>query len=272
LLLRADPEGLEEVASLARARWKQVRADQAEQMGLALPALHVQADASARGWCLELRGIPEAQGQEAAQLPQALEALAREHGALALGPQEVHQRLEELRQVAPRDVEAVVPARVSVLELTEVMQALVAQQVPVRDLRTLLLSVARAPAQTLAARVEAARQGLRRSITWRFCGAGRSLRAWQLHPEVEAMLRDCLRREGEGQVELRLPAGIRREILAAARYAVGQEAQVVVLTTPELRPWVYQILKAELPVVVLSYAELLEQVRVEVAGTISVMG
>jgi flagellar biosynthesis component FlhA len=86
------------------------------------------------------------------------------------------------------------------------------------------------------------------------------------------MLRDCLRREGEGQVELRLPAGIRREILAAARYAVGQEAQVVVLTTPELRPWVYQILKAELPVVVLSYAELLEQVRVEVAGTISVMG
>lgn len=272
LLLRAQPARLPQAQALALESWEQARRQAQEELGVSLPALALRADEAVQGWRLDLQGIPEAQGQEVEGLPEALLALGRRHTALALGPQEVHQRLEELRQVAPEDVAAVVPARLDVLALTEVMQGLVREQVPVRDLRTLLASVARAPEADPEQRVEAARQGLRRSITWRFCDPSRGLRAWELHPEVEAMLRDCLHRPEQGPAQLRLPAGIRREILAAARRALGQQEAPVVLTSPELRPWAWRLLQAELPqVAVLSYAELLEDVRVEVAGIISVM-
>lgn len=276
IAVEVAPEALSRGRAALRRGWAGAQARVEGEEGVALPGLALRpCPALAPGqWRVLLLEVPEASGEGLEEALVAAEGVARGHLALALGPQEVSARVEALRAVAPQDVEAVFPQPVTLAQLTEVMQALVAEGVPVRDLRALLGGLAKASREGADGEAlrEAARQSLRRAITWRFAGEGRALRAWQLHPEVEAMLRDSLKRGEDGATRLRLPSGLRREIVdAAARSLSGVKAPVV-LTSAELRPHAVALLRGACPGLrALSHAELLEDVRVEVAGTISVL-
>jgi hypothetical protein len=276
IAVEVAPEALSRWGAALRRGWAQAQARVEGEEGVALPGLAVRpCPALPPGhWRVLLLELPEASGEGLEAALAAVEEVARGHLALALGPQEVSARLEALRAVAPQDVEAVFPKVVTLAQLTEVMQALVAEGVPVRDLRALLGGLAKASREGADAEElrEAGRQSLRRAITWRFAGGGRALRAWQLHPEVEAMLRDSLKRGEDGATRLRLPSGLRREIVDAAGKALAGVEAPVLLTSAELRPHAVALLRGACPGLrALSYAELLEDVRVEVAGTISVL-
>ena len=89
------------------------------------------------------------------------------------------------------------------------------------------------------------------------------VRAWTLDPEVEDMIRACIKDE-----VLSLPAGIRRDLMKLAQPLAG-EAGAVVVTRPELRRHVRDILRAvQREVTVLSYAEFLPEVRLEAVGVL----
>jgi type III secretory pathway component EscV len=182
-----------------------------------------------------------------------------------VGAQAVQRKLDAIKAEAPEEVSAAVPKPVSLARLTSVVQRMVEERVPVRDLRPTLAAFAREAREDmrLDALVELGRQSQRRAISWRFGGPGKVVRAWTLDPEVEDMIRASIKDDA-----LSLPAGIRRDLLKLAQ-PLAADAGALVVTKPELRRHVRDILRVvQREVTVLSYAELLPELRLEPAGVL----
>ena len=95
-----------------------------------------------------------------------LNQVLHKHAHELLGHEEVQQLMQNLAKSSPRLAEELVPGMVSLSTLLKVLQALLQEQVPVRDIRTIAEAIANvAPkSQDPAALVAAARVSLSRAI------------------------------------------------------------------------------------------------------------
>ncbi len=252
------------------ARWEDARRRFALEDGVEVPALRVVAGrfeeepgrASVALW--ELPALQTA-WERPEEVAESVEQAVRHDLVSFVGAQAVQRKLDAIKAEAPEEVSAAVPKPVSLARLTSVVQRMVEERVPVRDLRPTLAVFAREAREDmrLDALVELGRQSQRRAISWRFGGPSKVVRAWTLDPEVEDMIRACIKDE-----VLSLPAGIRRDLMKLAQPLAG-EAGAVVVTRPELRRHVRDILRAvQREVTVLSYAEFLPEVRLEAVGVL----
>ena len=96
-----------------------------------------------------------------------LAELIRVHAGELLTREEVGRLLDQLRATAPKLIEEVVPAIVKPGELQKVLQNLLFERVPIRDLETILETVSDWSAHTKDAAVltEYVRNALRRTIS-----------------------------------------------------------------------------------------------------------
>ena len=67
-----------------------------------------------------------------------LNHLMHRHGSSLLGRQEVQQLLERIGRDSPKLVEDLVPKTLSLTALQKVLQGLLAEEVPIRDMRTII--------------------------------------------------------------------------------------------------------------------------------------
>jgi len=67
-----------------------------------------------------------------------LNHLMHRHGSNLLGRQEVQQLLDRIGRDAPKLVEDLVPKTLSLTALQKVLQGLLAEEVPIRDMRTII--------------------------------------------------------------------------------------------------------------------------------------
>ncbi len=204
-----------------------------------------------------------------------LGALVSQNAARLLGREDVRVLTEGVKRVNPSVVEELVPSLLSLGEVQRVLQGLLLEEVPIRDLGRIY------EALTLRARtgtdpeglVEAARLALGPALAAPFVQDGR-LRVLTLDPVLEHHLAEQLR-PGEQGTQLLVDPQRLDGMLTQLRNAVGRaEAEgrgVVLACAPAIRPALRRlVMLGPTRVPVLSYSEVTAAgVDVETAGVVS---
>jgi type III secretory pathway component EscV len=159
----------------------------------------------------------------------------------------------------------------SVSKLMVVLRSLVEEGVPINNLRGILEAAAQESAGSSAAEmVEVVRAGNKRVITHSLTRGSASLEVFFVDREVEEMVRSAVRSGPKGPY-LSLAPGLAAEIKAAGDRAFGEHTEMVVLASPDVRPYLRQILGRGRPgVVVVSIHELDVDLEVESIGKVCV--
>ncbi len=216
-----------------------------------------------------------------------LAEIVRSHADELLTREEVNNLLTQLRQRAAKLVEDTVPKVIGPGELQKVLQALLRERVPIRDLETVLETLSDWSGKTkdLEVLTEYVRNGLRRSICQQFAapadagspGAARRS-PWRivcvtLDPSLEDLINGYIDRSPAGTM-LTMPASvagmIARRIGDALKPVTGAGHQPVVIASPQVRAQVRQVLEPFVPnVAVLGYNEIVPGIEVESMGLVT---
>ncbi|MDH5216085.1 MAG: flagellar biosynthesis protein FlhA, partial [Gammaproteobacteria bacterium] len=129
-----------------------------------------------------------------------LSQLLQLHGHELLGREEVQQLIDNLAKTAPKLVEDLVPNTLTLGAVLKVLQTLLSEQIPIRDIRTIAESLADAAASSqdpeyLTASV---RQSLSRSIIQHINGLEEELPVITLDPALEQLLLQTVQAAGAG--------------------------------------------------------------------------
>jgi flagellar biosynthesis protein FlhA len=187
-----------------------------------------------------------------------VEAVFRQHAPELLGRTEVQQLLDTLARSHPGLVEDVTPRHLPLTSVQAVLQQLIAENVSIRDSRTLFETLAaRAPkTQSIEELVETVRAALGRSIVDRLFEGGDTLHVIGLAAATETRLLNEMGDEGEALLS---PATLDALNDAAERAVAAQENAghpPVLLTSPGLRAILSRLLRRTLPrLSVMAYAE-----------------
>jgi type III secretion protein V len=258
------------------------------ELGVPLPACRVGVDPELpeRHVVISLLEVPAAVLALPRDLPDAEVAervvarsleLLRDRAADFVGIAETQALLDELEQLAPAVVRQVVPKPVPLPLLADVLRRLVEERVSIRDLRAILEALAQVAGAdrdplNLA---EFVRAQLRRPLTHQLTGGSRQLGVYLLEPAIEDAIRGAITRTSAGSFLTLAPAAGRDVVRAVERaLASGSDGMpAVLLTQPDIRRFVRKLVETDLPELrVMSYAELLPEVRLEPLGKATLAG
>jgi flagellar biosynthesis protein FlhA len=175
-----------------------------------------------------------------------------------LSRQQTKEMLDQLAQASPRLVEELVPKIVSVGELQRVLRQLLRERVPVRDLATILETLADATGTTKDpdALVEAVRAALGRAICRPYQNDKGELPVIGVLPSLEEKLLASLVKTEQGAVLALDPAQAQSLASRIAKAIEQAMAQPVLLCSPTLRPHLWRLFARVLPHLgVLSHSE-----------------
>jgi flagellar biosynthesis protein FlhA len=158
-----------------------------------------------------------------------------------------------------------------------VLQRLLKERVPIRDLVTILESLAdHAPeTQTVEVLTEHCRAALAPTITREFSGPDDRIKAFVIDPSLEQHL---LERAEQGQLDVNT-LGMQPERAEAlvegidkqARQLIGEDRSPILLTSPILRSTLYEFLEPMVSdITVLSYNDLTSDAPVDVVNQVSI--
>jgi flagellar biosynthesis protein FlhA len=198
---------------------------------------------------------------------------ARSHAAELLSRQEVSELVNTLKTKAPKLVEEAIPGVFKVSELHRVLQNLLRERVPIRDMETIVETMADWCPKTKDPDVltEYVRHGLRRCICQQFAqpGEGGRLRlvCCTLDPQLEEQINVYIDRSTAG-TSLTMPAGIAQRVSEAVGRGLAKVtaagAHPVVIASPVVRAAVRQIIEAAHPsAAALGFNEVSSGVEVE---------
>jgi flagellar biosynthesis protein FlhA len=195
------------------------------------------------------------------------------HAHRLLGQDEVQAMLDTLAETAPALAGALVPKLLSLAVVTQVVQRLVEEAVPVRDARTLVSAlVAAAPrSQDPAELTELVRPALGAAIVQTLAGLKEPVAAIAIAPELETLLLGAVR-AAPGQAwpfDPELGARVGEAVSAAAAPLVAAGTRFAVVTVPQVRRALWTLLKVRLPQpVVLAFGEIPDERTVDVIAVV----
>jgi flagellar biosynthesis protein FlhA len=203
-----------------------------------------------------------------------LTELLKKHLPEVFGRQELQTLLDNFKEQYPKLVEDLIPNLMTPVLLLKVMQNLLREQVPVRDMRTImeaLLEVAHSTKDAVAL-TEAARTALHRSITMRLLGTGSELAILTLDRQIEETIASSIVNTERGQELATDPDFVRRLLgslnLDVAR-SLEQYSQAVVLCSPSIRYHFKKLVERFIPsLVVLSHNEIAPNVNLKSIGIV----
>jgi flagellar biosynthesis protein FlhA len=207
-----------------------------------------------------------------------LSELVRSHADELLTREEVSNLLAQLKQKTPKLVEDLIPGVVKPSDLQKILQALLRERVAIRDLETIIETLAEWIPHTKDhdVLVEYVRNGLRRAICAQFSEVderGRAkLRCVTMDPALEDIISGYIDRNPSGTtftIPPQLANRIARAVAESARPLVEAARKVVVLASPSVRAQVRQILEPHIAdVAVLGYNEVVRGTDVESVGLV----
>jgi flagellar biosynthesis protein FlhA len=205
-----------------------------------------------------------------------LAEVVRTHAGRLLARQDVKVLVDAVRASDPVVAEELASASVSLAEVQKVLQALLEEQVAVRDLVRILevLSERARVTKDTEALTEAVRAALGPAISAAHAVDGR-LPVLTLEPFIEHSLIEALR-AGDGGSFLALDPDITErlalEVQGLASAAEQRGNHPVLVCAAPLRPALRRLLRSVVPgVAVLSYAELGAQLQLETMGVVNLV-
>ena len=207
-----------------------------------------------------------------------LTELVKAHADELLTRQEVIHLIDQLKTTAPKLVEETVPSAVKVGDLQKVLQNLLRERVPVRDLATILETLADWSPHTkdLSVLTEYVRNALRRTLSNMYAATDEHgkprLYCITMDPSLEDAINGYIDR-GPGGTSISIPPQLANRIAAAvsktAEPLLAAGHQLIVLASPTVRAQMKQILDSQLPhCVVLAYNEIVKGLDVESMGLV----
>ncbi|MHC9542641.1 MAG: FHIPEP family type III secretion protein [Vulcanimicrobiota bacterium] len=194
--------------------------------------------------------------------------VCRSHASEFLGFQQVHTLLEKYRKKHPEAVDRVYPALLPLRKIREILQNLVRESLPVRDLVTILEALAmRAVAtQNVEKLTEYARAALSREICREYMNSRGEIYAIVLEPEMEKTLTSLLREE-DRETFIDEDTDEARPIVSAlgekAALCVEKGLLPVIVCEPPVRPALWKLLvKSHSGLVILSRSEIAPETKV----------
>ncbi len=191
-----------------------------------------------------------------------------------LGRQETQELLDNLAKRAPKAVESLVPAVLSIGGVQKVLQALVEENVSIRDLLTIVETLAdyATATQDPGQLTEFVRAKMGRTIIKPYMGEEGSLPIITMSQEIDQILAGAMRPAEQGGY-LALEPGVAQQIIQAINQST-EEAMVadgtpVLLVTPQIRSQFAQLLNRFIPTLpVISQAEIPADVKIQAAATV----
>ncbi|MDC0662153.1 flagellar biosynthesis protein FlhA [Marinobacter sp. SS21] len=119
-----------------------------------------------------------------------LNQVLQKHAHELLGHEEVQKWLEQLEKTSPKLAEELIPNTVSLSILLKVLQGLLQEEVPIRDMRSIAEAMVNVHPRSQDPKVltTAARQALRRMIVQSICGGDAEIPVITLDPDLEQLL------------------------------------------------------------------------------------
>ena len=191
-----------------------------------------------------------------------------------LGRQETQDLLDNLSQRAPKAVEELVPNIMPLGTVQKVLQSLVSEGVSIRDLLTIVETLADfgqyiSDAEQLT---EFVRQKLSRTIVQPYLSSQSALPVINLSPQIEQTIQSNLRQSDSGTYLAMEPAQAQKLIQAInSTYENTQitDGQPVLLTSPQIRTHLAQLVLRFIPLLpVLSQAEIPPDIKLESISTV----
>ena len=204
--------------------------------------------------------------------------LVKVHADELLTREEVSNLVTQLKQKTPKLVEDLIPAVVKPSDLQKILQALLRERVAIRDLETIVETLAEWTPHTKDhdVLVEYVRNGLRRAICAQFAEVderGRArLRCVTMDPALEDTISGYIDRNASGTtftIPPQLANRIARSVAETARPLAEAGRRIVVLASPSVRAQVRQVLEPHIAdVAVLGYNEVVRGTDVESVGLV----
>jgi len=200
----------------------------------------------------------------------------RGHAAELLTRQETKKLLDGLKETNAAAVEEVVPEQLSLGEVQRVLQALLREGVPIRDLGAIVEEIGDKSRLTRdpAVLAEYARAALGRTITAPHLDGAMRLRAISLDPAIEQEIGESLAQTPDGEQLAMEPSRAQALVAALGRQldsALAQGARPVLLCSGRARRHLRRLCEQPLPqLTVCSYNEIVPGVRVENMGVVQV--
>jgi flagellar biosynthesis protein FlhA len=179
-----------------------------------------------------------------------LSFIVQAHAHEILGHEEVQHLLNTLAKTAPKLVEDFVPRVVPLSTLVRVMQGLLAERVPIRNMRTIIETLAEhAPKSQDAAVLQGhVRVALGRQIVQDIAGVSAELPVITLEPDLEKLLQTSLAGNAANPgLEPGLAERLQQRLAEAARRQETAGEPAVLLVPPQLRHTLARFTRSSVP-------------------------
>ena len=198
------------------------------------------------------------------------------HSHELLGHDEVQQLLKVLAKASPKLAEELVPGIISLSGLLKVLQGLLQEQVPVRDIRTIAETVANQSgnSQDTGALIAAVRIALSRSIVQSIVGLESELPVITLEPRLEQILLQSLQKAGQGNddgilLEPGMAEKLQRSLADMVQRQEIQGKSAILLVAGPIRNMMARFVRYAAPGAhVLSYQEIPDSKQVTIVATV----
>ncbi|MBZ0106832.1 MAG: flagellar biosynthesis protein FlhA [Sulfuricella denitrificans] len=201
-----------------------------------------------------------------------LSNIIQTHSAELLGREETQQLLDHLAKESPKLVEELVPKLLSLGVVQKVLQNLLDEGVHIRDMRTIIDTLADHAARTqdTADLTAAVRVALGRAIMQQIYPGAAELQVMTLEPDLEQIMMHAAQGMGEG---LGLEPGLAENLMQQTAQAVQQQEQMglpaVLLVPAALRPLLSRFLRRVAPQLkVVSHAEIPDSRNIRVTAVL----
>ncbi|NOY66342.1 MAG: flagellar biosynthesis protein FlhA [Gammaproteobacteria bacterium] len=202
-----------------------------------------------------------------------LSQIIQRHAHQLLGHEEVQKMMDVLAQSAPKLVEDLVPKVLPLGTVLTVLQDLLEEKVPIRDMRTIAETLAaQAPkSQDPVMLTSAVRIALKQSIVQNINGMEAELSVMTLDPGMEQLLLQSI--QGSENGDAGIEPGLAETLFQGLRNNVQQQEisgkPSILIISPILRTWLARMVKHSIPDLhVLSYNEVPDDKQIKVVATI----
>jgi flagellar biosynthesis protein FlhA len=201
-----------------------------------------------------------------------LNHLILSHAAELLGRQETQALVDHLAKEMPKLVEDLVPKVLPLGVLQKVLQNLLEEDIPIRDMRSIIETLAENATRSQEAEVLTAqvRVALGRSITQQLYPSGAEMQVMSLDPQLERILQQAIAGGGDNaSIEPSLADSLIRETSTAAQRQEELGLPAVLLVSGNLRLLLSRFLRRGIPQLkVLAHNEVPESKIIKVTSII----
>ena len=201
-----------------------------------------------------------------------LSRVLKEHAHELLGHEEVQKLLDVLARSHPKLVESLVPKTLELGTVLKVLKNLLAEEVPVRDMRSIAETLAQhgASSQDPDALTSQVRVALARAIAQNIAGTAGQLPLLALDPALEQILQKSLGGAGGAPG---LEPGLAERLQSSLKDLVKRQEMngdpSVLVVSPDVRLWLARWLRPAMPGLhVLAYTEIPDNRPVQVVATV----